>query len=86
MEMHRKVLSGPGSQVTVEDYSVMSPNKSTYSGNTYHGMAPTFNGYPKAEHYDHNHQYFPNIVQDLISGKEEWRNIQDIVKMTLKAL
>lgn len=29
--------------------------------------------------------YAPTIVQDLLSGGNEWRNIQDIIKLTLKA-
>ena len=30
--------------------------------------------------------YAPSIVQDLLTGGNEWRNIQDIVKLTLKAV
>ena len=30
--------------------------------------------------------YSPIIVQDMLSGHNEWRNVQDIVKLTLKAL
>ena len=30
--------------------------------------------------------YAPSIVQDLLSGANEWRNIQDIIKLTLKAV
>mmetsp|Transcript_24921 Transcript_24921/g.28611 ORF Transcript_24921/g.28611 Transcript_24921/m.28611 type:complete len:662 (+) Transcript_24921:102-2087(+) len=40
----------------------------------------------KPDQYDQNQTYFPNIVEDLLSGKEEWRNIQEIIKLTLKAL
>lgn len=42
--------------------------------------------YAKPDQYDQNQTYFPNIVEDLLSGKEEWRNIQEIIKLTLKAL
>ena len=30
--------------------------------------------------------YAPSIVQDLLTGGNEWRNIQDIIKLTLKAV
>ena len=30
--------------------------------------------------------YAPSIVQDLLAGGNEWRNIQDIIKLTLKAV
>ena len=30
--------------------------------------------------------YAPSIVQDLLAGANEWRNIQDIIKLTLKAV
>ena len=30
--------------------------------------------------------YAPSIVQDLLDGGNEWRNIQDIIKLTLKAV
>jgi len=30
--------------------------------------------------------YAPSIVQDLLTGSNDWKNIQDIVKLTLKAL
>ena len=30
--------------------------------------------------------YAPSIVQDLLAGTNEWRNIQDIIKLTLKAV
>ena len=30
--------------------------------------------------------YAPSIVQDLLTGANEWRNIQDIIKLTLKAV
>lgn len=30
--------------------------------------------------------YSPSIVYDLLSGKNEWKNIQDIVKITFKAI
>ena len=30
--------------------------------------------------------YAPTIVQDLLAGANEWRNIQDIVKLTFKAV
>ena len=30
--------------------------------------------------------YAPSIVQDLLTGGSEWRNIQDIIKLTLKAV
>lgn len=30
--------------------------------------------------------YAPSIVQDLLSGTNEWKDVQDIVKLTLKAL
>lgn len=30
--------------------------------------------------------YVPTIVQDLLMGKNEWKNIQDIVKLTFKAV
>ena len=30
--------------------------------------------------------YNPQIVYDLLSGKNEWKNIQDIVKITFKAV
>ncbi len=30
--------------------------------------------------------YSPMIVQDMLSGHNEWRSVQDIVKLTLKAL
>ena len=86
MEAHRKTFSGNGSQMTGEEYSVISPNRSNYSGKSHTAMPPTFPGHAKIDQYNENHQYFPNIVEDLLSGKEEWRNIQDIIKMTLKAL
>ena len=30
--------------------------------------------------------YAPSLVQDLLGGSNEWRNIQDIIKLTLKAV
>lgn len=30
--------------------------------------------------------YSPMIVQDMLQGHNEWRSVQDIVKLTLKAL
>lgn len=30
--------------------------------------------------------YAPSVVQDLLTGANEWRNIQDIIKLTLKAV
>ena len=30
--------------------------------------------------------YAPSIVQDLLSGSNDWKNIQDIVKLTFKAI
>ena len=30
--------------------------------------------------------YAPNLVYDLLQGKNEWKNIQDIVKLTFKAV
>jgi hypothetical protein len=30
--------------------------------------------------------YAPSLVNDLLSGKNEWKNIQDIVKLTFKAV
>ena len=30
--------------------------------------------------------YAPSIVQDLLAGTNEWRNIQEIIKLTLKAV
>jgi hypothetical protein len=30
--------------------------------------------------------YAPSLVQDLLTGANEWRNIQDIIKLTLKAV
>ena len=30
--------------------------------------------------------YSPDIVYDLLQGKNEWKNIQDIVKITFKAV
>lgn len=30
--------------------------------------------------------YAPSIVQDLLAGSTDWKNIQDIVKLTLKAI
>ncbi len=30
--------------------------------------------------------YAPSIVQDLLSGSNDWKNIQDIVKLTFKAV
>lgn len=81
---HRKRPSAHGSFGTAEEYSVLSPNRSTVSGHT--GIPPAYPTYNKTEEYDQNHPYFPNIAQDLLSGAGEWRNIQDIIKMTLKAI
>ena len=30
--------------------------------------------------------YAPTMVYDLLQGKNEWKNIQDIVKLTFKAV
>lgn len=30
--------------------------------------------------------YAPSLVYDLLQGKNEWKNIQDIVKLTFKAI
>jgi hypothetical protein len=30
--------------------------------------------------------YSPMIVEDLLQGANEWRNIQDIIRLTFKAL
>ena len=30
--------------------------------------------------------YSPSIVSDLLNGKNEWKNIQDIIKLTFKAI
>jgi len=30
--------------------------------------------------------YAPALVYDLLQGKNEWKNIQDIVKLTFKAV
>ncbi len=30
--------------------------------------------------------YQPSMVQDLLQGRNEWKNIQDIVKLTFKAI
>ena len=30
--------------------------------------------------------YAPSLVYDLLQGKNEWKNIQDIVKLTFKAV
>jgi hypothetical protein len=30
--------------------------------------------------------YSPNMVTDLLQGKKEWKNIQDIVKLTFIAI
>lgn len=30
--------------------------------------------------------YYPSIVDDLMGGTTEWRNVQDIVRLTFKAL
>ena len=36
---------------------------------------------------DHmNDPYQPSMVYDLLQGKNEWKNIQDIVKLTFKAV
>ena len=86
MEAHRKIISGPGSYIANDEFSVVSPNKSSVSRQTYPGMQPQFNALTKPESYDHNNQYFPNVVEELLSGGEEWRNIQEIIKMTLKAM
>lgn len=33
-----------------------------------------------------NDPYSPNLVYDLLQGKKEWKNIQDIVKLTFIAI
>lgn len=30
--------------------------------------------------------YSPSIVSDLLTGKNEWKNIQEIIKLTFKAI
>ena len=81
------MFSGPGSYVSGDENSVLSPTKSNLSGQVYHGTpSGAYPMFGKPDQYDQNNQYFPNIVLDLLSGKEEWRNIQDIIKLTLKAL
>jgi hypothetical protein len=83
MDAYKKNSFAAGSQVTGDEYSVLSPNKSTYSHNTQYGLPPSYHGHKENQN---QYKYFPNIVQDLLAGTEEWRNIQDIVKMTFKAL
>jgi len=34
----------------------------------------------------HADPYAPSLVYDLLQGKNEWKNIQDIVKLTFKAV
>lgn len=36
--------------------------------------------------YDNRDLYAPTQVEDLLSGVNDWRNIQDIVRLTFKAL
>ena len=33
-----------------------------------------------------NDPFAPTLVYDLLQGKNEWKNIQDIVKLTFKAV
>lgn len=86
MEGPRRFVSGPGSYAAPEEFSIVSPTKSNISGNTYPGGYQQYQPNVKPDAYDQNNQYFPSIVEDLLSGKEEWRNIQEIIKMTMKAM
>lgn len=84
MNIYKEGDTTHGSGEYPEQYSVLSPNKSSYSHNMHYNLPPTYQPYTKENH--NQFSYFPNIVQDLLNGTEEWRNIQDIIKMTLKAL
>lgn len=41
---------------------------------------------PDRINVDRADAYSPAIVDDLLHGVNEWRNIQDIVRLTFKAL
>ncbi|CAI2385185.1 unnamed protein product [Moneuplotes crassus] len=83
MDNYHKPSYTAGSQGTGEEYSVLSPNKSNVSNSIHYGI-PSY--HPGIKENNAHSEIFPNIVQDLLNGTEEWRNIQDIIRMTLKAL
>ena len=85
MDHYQKSSFAGGSQMPGEEYSVLSPNnKSNVSQNTHYGVPHLY--HQSAKENQNQYSLFPNIVQDLLNGTEEWRNIQDIIKLTLKAL
>ena len=79
-----------GIKPTHERYHSQDENNAV-TGNTNYNVGTKYGGNSHVVSNEHAlsadmDPYAPSIVQDLLTGANEWRNIQDIIKLTLKAV